>query len=84
MKELGTKPKVQGKKCGVEFISHLFKAESVDDYPNPATRLNVADKMREAHNYHKHSDSITLEMFLESLKFHICKRERQATPRATR
>ncbi len=52
----------------MEFIQHLFKASQADDYPNPATRSNVADKMRELLNYSKHSNSITLEMFWEAFK----------------
>ena len=50
----------------MEFIQHLFKASSADDYPNPATRSNVAGKMRELLDYHKHGNSITLEMFWDA------------------
>jgi hypothetical protein len=53
--------------CVTEFMNHPFKADSADEYPNPATRSDVVDKMRELRNYCKHCNSITLELICEAL-----------------
>ncbi len=46
---------------GNQFIQHLNKATSSEDFPNPATRANVVDKMRGIVQLRQNGQAITLE-----------------------
>jgi hypothetical protein len=52
---------------GNQFIQHLNKATSSEDFPNPATRANVVDKKRGLVQYRRNGQAITLESMWDQL-----------------
>jgi len=53
---------------GNQFIQHLNKATSSEDFPNPATRANVVDKMRAVIQLRRNGQAITLENLWDQLR----------------